>query len=172
MSKTCAGCAEWAQGMGLLFAGGIRPHSASWVMLMGLECGNKTVERKKTKGGLNRFPLTLRKEDNCMMMDHSWCTPVLFPLQGALVKPGAEHCQLLICSTGSPWEAVSWHFTCCSWAVSPLVQDSLAALVQWLLHYHGNCSKALNCRTLTGKLFAFWVHLSLLSCLLSFFLWS
>lgn len=115
---------------------------------MGLACGNKTVERKKQKGDLNKIPLRLRKGDNCSMMDHSWCTFLSFRLE-----PSTAHCSSPL---EAPLEKQSWHTSPCAWAVSPLAPAFLAASLQWLLHYHGNYSKALNCHTLTGKLFAMW----------------
>lgn len=108
------------------------------LQLQGWHVGTRQWKEKKNQG-LNKFPPALRKEDNCIMMDHSWCLFFVSPKGketaplGAPVRTGAKHCQLLVPSPGSPWEAVSWHTTYCSWAVSPLATASLVALVQWLL---------------------------------------
>ena len=113
-----------------------KPWGCSW--LVPSPCP-QPLGSQKNPMGLDKFPPALRKEDNCAMMDQGWRLFFLSPKGketaplGAPVRAGGEHCQFLVPSPGCPWEAVSWHTTCCCWAVSPLVPASLAALPQWLL---------------------------------------
>lgn len=119
------------------------PTEPAGIQPWGWHVGTRQWKEKRQKEAF-KFPLTVRKEDNCIMMDHSWCTFSISP-PGCSCSGWNQALPLLVPSAGSPWGAVSWHTTCWSWAGSLLAQTSLAALLQWLLHYHGNCSKTLNC---------------------------
>lgn len=131
---------------------------------MGLACENKSGEEVKKKNkkptqGLNKFSPALRKEDNCIMLNHGWRlffvspkgreaaplgAPVWAgancssPLEGPLGKQshGTPLAALELCLRSPQPSWLPWSSACCS--------------------CQGNCSKALNCHALAWKLFAIW----------------
>lgn len=135
----------------------------------------KVKNQNKTKRDLNKFPLALTKENNYIMLDLGWC---LF----FFVSPKGNCTPWCSCLSWSqalsiacplsrfPLEAVLWH-SCWCWSMSPLTPASLAALFQWLMQLPWKLQQSPKLSH-SGMEIVFGVQLSLLSCLLSFFLWS